>query len=64
MLSKLEEFLKGKKTYLVMAAGVIVNGMFAMGIIPMDYLEISNTVLGFLGLGSIRAGIAKNGANK
>jgi len=53
------DFLKGKKTYIVVAVGVIVNGLFAMGVIPVEYLGMANTILGFLGLGAIRAGVAK-----
>jgi len=53
------DFLKGKKTYLVVAVGVLVNGAFAMGLIPVEYLGVVNTVLGFLGLATIRAGVAK-----
>ncbi len=52
------DFLKGKKTYIVMIVGVLVNGAVVMGLIPAAYLGVINTVLGFLGLGAIRAGIA------
>ena len=51
--------LKGKKTYIVVAIGVIVNGMVAMGYISADHLVMINTILGFLGLGAVRAGIKK-----
>jgi len=50
--------LKGLKTYIVVAIGVLVNGAFAMGYIPVESLGIINTVLGFLGLGALRAGVA------
>jgi len=50
-------FLKGKKTYLVVAVGVLVNGLVAMGIIPESSLELVNTLLVFLGLGTIRHGV-------
>ena len=53
------DFLKGKKTYIVMIVGVIVNGAVVMGLVPVEYLALINTVLGFLGLGAIRAGISK-----
>ena len=46
--------LKGKKTYLIVIAGVIINGLFAMGYIPANLLPIANTILGFLGLGALR----------
>ena len=49
--------LKGWKTYIVMAIGVIVNGAFAMGYIPTEYLGFVNAILGFLGLGALRSGV-------
>jgi len=49
--------LKGYKTYLVMIVGVIANGAFAMGVIPVEYLGFVNAILGFLGLGALRAGV-------
>ena len=51
-------FLKGKKTYIVMIVGVLVNGAVVMGLIPATYIGVINTVLAFLGLGAVRAGIA------
>lgn len=53
------DFLKGKKTYIVVIVGVLANGAIAMGLIDPKYLEIINTVLAFLGLGTLRAGISK-----
>ena len=50
---------KGWKTYIVMIVGVIVNGCVAMGYIPESYLGTLNSILGFLGLGALRAGVAK-----
>lgn len=52
-------FLKGKKTYVVMVVGVILNGMIAMGYIPAQYITVINSILGFLGLGALRAGVEK-----
>lgn len=49
--------LKGWKTYIVMIVGVLVNGAFAMGYIPEASIGLVNTVLGFLGLGALRAGV-------
>jgi len=51
--------LKGWKTYLIMAIGVLVNGAFAMGYIPAEWIGLVNSILGFLGLGALRAGVAK-----
>ena len=53
------DFLKGRKTYIVMAVGVIVNGLIVMGYLDVQYIGIINSILGFLGLGAIRAGISK-----
>jgi len=50
--------LKGWKTYIVVVVGVIVNGCIAMGYIDASMLPIINSILGFLGLAAIRAGIA------
>ena len=51
--------LKGWKTYIVAIVGVLVNGAYAMGYIPEVSLPLVNTVLGFLGLAALRAGVAK-----
>jgi len=50
---------KGWKTYIVMIVGVIANGLVAMGYIPESLLGTINSILGFLGLGALRAGIKK-----
>lgn len=47
-------FLKGWKTYLLMAIGVIYNGLVGMGIITDSYREVVNSILAFLGLGTLR----------
>ena len=51
--------INGKKAYIVMIVGVLVNGAAAMGYIPQEYIPAINSMLGFLGLGAIRHGIAK-----
>ena len=50
--------LKGWKTYIVVIVGIIVNGAYAMGYIPEASIGLVNTILGFLGLGALRAGVA------
>jgi len=50
--------LKGWKTYIVVIVGILVNGAYAMGYIPVEAMGIVNTILGFLGLGALRAGVA------
>lgn len=51
------DFLKGKKTFLVAALGIVINGCVAMGYIDGGTVDIINKVLVFLGLGAIRDGI-------
>jgi len=48
---------KGMKTYIVVIVGVLVNGAYAMGYIPEAALGLTNTILGFLGLAALRAGV-------
>ena len=50
-------WLKGKKTYIVVALGVILNGLNAMGYIQAEFLPMINTILGFLGIAALRAGV-------
>ncbi len=49
--------LKGWKTYIVVGVGVVVNGLIAMGYIPESVQGIVNSILGFLGLGTLRAAV-------
>lgn len=56
-IPKIWEFLKGKKTYLVMGVGIVVNGMYVMGYIHPESLPAVNSILGFLGLGALRSSI-------
>jgi len=48
---------KGKKTYFIAIIGVLINGAIAMGYIPEQYFQMINSILGFLGLGALRAGV-------
>jgi hypothetical protein len=50
--------LKGKKTYIIVIIGVIVNGLYALGHIPTEWIPVANSILAFLGLGALRAGVA------
>lgn len=59
MIEKLMNLLKGKKTYIVVAIGVIINGAHTMGLINPNLLPIINVILGFLGLAALRAGVTK-----
>jgi len=51
------EALKGKKTYLVAAAGAVVTGLYFAGIIDAKLAEILLGFLGFTGLATLRAGV-------
>ena len=51
--------LKGWKTYIVVAIGVIFNGLVASGIIDEGLRPTVNTILGFLGLGALRNALPK-----
>ena len=51
--------LKGKKTYLVVAVSIIFNGLVSLGYIDESMRESVNSILGFVGLGTLRAGVAK-----
>lgn len=51
--------MKGWKTYAVVAIGVIYNGLVASGIIDDNYRDIINSILAFLGLGTLRNAIPK-----
>lgn len=53
------DFLKGKKTYLVALVGIIINGLWGMGYLTAEWLPVANTILVFLGLGALRAGVNK-----
>lgn len=48
---------KGMKTYIIVIVGVLVNGAYAMGYIPEASIGLVNTLLGFLGLAALRAGV-------
>ena len=56
-MGKLLNKIRGYKTYIIMVVGVLANGAIAMGYIDPEYLTTINSILGFLGLGTIRHGI-------
>ena len=58
MLSQIQELLSGKKSYLV-SLGLIVFGVSGVISHNMTSEQAITLVLNGLGLGSIRAGIAK-----
>jgi len=59
MLGKLISWLSGKKTYIIVLIGAVLNVAVAFGWVTPDNLEQINAVLLALGLGAIRAGISK-----
>ena len=59
-MSKLLDFLAGKKTYIIVVIGAVLNVAVAFGWVSPDNLEQINAVLVALGLGAIRAGISKS----
>lgn len=60
-INQFVKFLQGKKTYIISVALILVNALIASGAInpnPKQTLLL-NAVLGALGLGALRAGVAK-----
>ena len=53
-MSKVLDFLKGKKTYLIIATGFIVGGLQAVGVDIPPYVY---GILGGLGLWTFKAGV-------
>jgi len=54
---KVWEYLKGKKSYLIAGLFIIVAGLKGEGFITPDQYDIIVTVLGAMGLASLRHGI-------
>lgn len=59
MFSDVVSFLSGKKTYIIVLIGAVLNLSVAFGWVSVEQLEQINAVLLALGLGAIRAGISK-----
>ncbi len=51
------EKLNGYKTYIVIVVGVIFNGLIAMGYVDEGLRPTVNSILTFLGLGTLRAAV-------
>ena len=60
MINKVLDFLAGKKTYIVVIVGAVLNVAVAFGWVTPDNLEAINAVLVALGLGALRAGVSKS----
>ena len=54
------KWLEGKKTYATIAIAFIIGGLNSAGVIDQGLTEKIWAILGFLGLGFLRAGVAKN----
>lgn len=53
------KLLAGYKTYFIAGVGIIFNGLVAMGYVDEHYRDAVNSLLAFLGLGTIRAAVKK-----
>lgn len=51
------KFLKGKKTYILVASALIVTGVHLVGLIDLESTEMALVALGFGGLATLRSGI-------
>ena len=56
-MDKLLNFLKGKRTLIMVALGVAVNFAVYMGWLSVDQIAQVNAILAFLGLGFLRVSI-------
>lgn len=52
-------WLKGKKTYIIAAVLIVLNGMVALGYLSNEQINQINVLLGALGLATLRAGVTK-----
>ena len=50
--------LKGFRTYLVAALGIVLNGLAAMGYIDPGVITTVNKILAFIGLATVRNAIS------
>jgi len=57
-MDKVTNFLKGKKTYLVVAVAIVFNTLVQLGYVDPSNVQYVNIVLGALGIGALRAGVS------
>jgi len=50
------DWLKGKKTYLIVAVTFIVGGLVATGVVIPEWVYV---ILAAAGIGAVRAGVSK-----
>lgn len=53
-------WLNGKKTYIVAAVLIVLNGMVALGYLTPAQIDNINIILGALGIVTLRAGMSKS----
>jgi len=49
----------GLKTYFVCLVGIVVNVLVSQGVIDVGSISLINTLLGFLGLGTVRMAVTR-----
>jgi hypothetical protein len=57
-MSKVQQFLQGKKTYIIVIVAIVFNTLVQYEVIDPSYTQYVNIVLSALGLGTLRAGVA------
>jgi hypothetical protein len=57
-ITKIRVALQGKKTFIIAAVAVVLNFAVYMNWLSVDQLAQVNTVLGFLGIAAVRAGLS------
>jgi len=60
---QLINYLSGKKTYIIAIVGAVLNLAVYLKWITVDQLSTINDILFALGLGALRAGVAKSSPN-
>lgn len=58
-MKKLQTFLEGKKTYIVIIVAIVFNTLVQLGYVDASHVEYVNIILAALGLGALRAGVSK-----
>lgn len=57
-MNKVQQFLQGKKTYIIVIVAIVFNTLVQYGVIDPSYTQYVNIVLSALGLGTLRASVA------
>lgn len=59
-MKKVQSFLQGKKTYIIVVVAIIFNTLVQLGYLEASNIEYINIVLAALGIGALRAGVTKS----